>query len=330
LAPPRRASPEAPTGSCGAIFDTAVADELIGKDPCRIRGAGVDRAPERSIPTVPEVAALADAIDPSLRGAVLLAAWGTRRRGEVLGLRRGDVDVDRATVHVQRSLTELRDGRVIIGPPKTKASNRLVYHHDPVAAAVADHFEHFVAADPVAPVFPAHGGMHLRPTTFSLAWDAARRAVGLRHVRFHDLRPFAGTMPAATGASTRELMARGGWSTVAMVTHHQHATADRDAFLARAMAPFVDAGPSSRPANEPDRVPQQPAAGSVDEPSTGDPGTHSPRGDRNRSRTARARRRGTDGATAHRTPPARGNGDASSGGETRTLNLAVNSRLLCH
>lgn len=111
-----------------AIFNTAVTDELFAMNPCRIRGAGVDRSPERSIPTITEVAALAEAMPKELSLAVLLAAWGTLRRGEVLGLERQDIDTERGTVHVQRALVELRDGTVVIGPPKTRAGNRLIYY----------------------------------------------------------------------------------------------------------------------------------------------------------------------------------------------------------
>src|SRR5208282_6424831 len=71
-----------------AIFNTAVTDELVARSPCRIRGAGADRSKERQIPTVAQVEALMQAMPAKLRAAVVLAAWGTLRRGEVLGLRR--------------------------------------------------------------------------------------------------------------------------------------------------------------------------------------------------------------------------------------------------
>lgn len=57
------------------ILNTAVADELIVRNPCRVRGAGQDRSAERPTATVAQVAALADAVDDRLRALVLLAAW---------------------------------------------------------------------------------------------------------------------------------------------------------------------------------------------------------------------------------------------------------------
>lgn len=58
-------------------------------------------------------------------------------------------------------------------------------------------------------------------------------------VRFHDLRHTANTLAAATGASTRELMARMGHASTRAAMIYQHATSDRDAALARALDDLV-------------------------------------------------------------------------------------------
>ncbi len=63
----------------------------------------MDRSKERQIPTVAQVEALMQAMPAKLRAAVVLAAWGTLRRGELLGLRRDDVDLAAGTVRVERS-----------------------------------------------------------------------------------------------------------------------------------------------------------------------------------------------------------------------------------
>ncbi len=65
---------------------TAVEDGIITKNPCVIKGAGIERAPERPIATIAQVFALADAIDPRYRLALLLATFGGLRLGELLGL----------------------------------------------------------------------------------------------------------------------------------------------------------------------------------------------------------------------------------------------------
>jgi integrase len=75
----------------------------------------------------------------------------------------------------------------------------------------------------------------LRPSNFGVIWKTGRRRADLKWVRFHDLRHFAATMFASTGASTKEIMSRGGWKSVAMVVRYEHASEERDSRLAQAL-----------------------------------------------------------------------------------------------
>ena len=59
-------------------------------------------------------------------------------------------------------------------------------------------------------------------------WNAVRKAVGCDGLRFHDLRHTGNTLAAATGASTKELMARVGHSSARAALHYQHATKERE------------------------------------------------------------------------------------------------------
>src|SRR5436190_1006170 len=84
------------------------ADRWLGStETDQLRGTGSDRAAERPIATPAEIVALLEAITPRYRAAVVLAAWGGLRRGEVLGLHRTDVDLSHGTVTIRRSRTEL-------------------------------------------------------------------------------------------------------------------------------------------------------------------------------------------------------------------------------
>jgi len=79
---------------------TALADELIGRNPCVVKGAGQEHSLERLTPLVAEVDALADAMPNTLRAAVLMAAWCQLHRGELLGLELRDVDLLHGTVRI--------------------------------------------------------------------------------------------------------------------------------------------------------------------------------------------------------------------------------------
>ena len=60
-----------------SILSTAVEDRLIKTNPCYIKGAAVERSPERPVLTVAEVYKLADAMHPRFRALILVAALGS-------------------------------------------------------------------------------------------------------------------------------------------------------------------------------------------------------------------------------------------------------------
>jgi len=199
-----------------------------------VKGGGTDRVTDRRIPNVDQVAALTRSMPERYRAAVMLAAWGTLRRGEVLGLNRQDIDLRAGTVLVERSLHEFYDGRLELGPTKN-GDPRKVYMPSSVMPALEDHLRRFVGSESDAPLFLGATGRRLRPSNFGVVWETARRRAGLTWVRFHDLRHFAATTFASTGASTKEIMSRGGWKSVAMVVRYEHASEERDALLAQAL-----------------------------------------------------------------------------------------------
>lgn len=82
------------------------------------------KSPERPIPTVAQAHQLADAIDPRMRCLVLVAAFIGLRKGELLGLRRRDIDLDHRTIPVAQQRQVDRHGRDLVGPPKTDAGFR--------------------------------------------------------------------------------------------------------------------------------------------------------------------------------------------------------------
>ncbi len=157
-----------------------------------------------------EVGALAEAVGPRWRTLILLAAWCGLRRGELLAVRRRDVDVCTGTVEVARSVQHLRGGEVVLGAPKTAVGRRRVVIPSHVVPEVEAHLETGVAAGPDALISTTKTGDLLHPYMVQRAWEAARRAAGVEHLRFHDLRHTGDTPAAATGASTKELMARMG------------------------------------------------------------------------------------------------------------------------
>jgi len=191
------------------IYRTAAADGQVTRNPCQVQGGGAEHADERPVATVAEVGALADAMPARLRAAVLLAAWCGLRRGEILALRRRDLGVLQRTVDVRQAAEYLSDGTVGFKSPKTAAGRRKVAIPSNIVADLAAHLAAYVADDRDALVFTGAKGGPLRPHVLAMCWSAATEPVGLVGFHFHDLRHTSNTW-AATGASTRELMARMG------------------------------------------------------------------------------------------------------------------------
>lgn len=221
------------------ILHTAVADGLILSSPCKVNGAGVERAAERPVATVREVAELEAALPAHLRLIVPLATWCQLRRAELLGLRRQDIDLDHAVLRIEQSRTYTMHGKALVKEPKTAAGRRTIAIPDFVLPAIESHLERFTGPEPDAYVFTGKTGVPLGANVLQVAWQRARVRVGRTDLRLHDLRHTGLTLAAATGATTVELMHRAGHSSAVAAMRYQHATRDRDRLIAEALGRLV-------------------------------------------------------------------------------------------
>ena len=221
------------------ILNAAVEDGLLVRNPCTIKGAGVERSPERPIATIEQVYYLADAIEPRYRVMVLLATFCGLRLGELLALRRDRVDLVRGRINVLEQRSDLPDGTRVFGPPKTAAGVRSISIPPHLMEEVLFHLDTWVAQGGESFVFSGPKTEGLRRATIDTAWGRARRSVGVEHLHFHDLRHTGNTLAASTGASTKELMARMGHASPRAALIYQHATEERDAVIAEGLSKMV-------------------------------------------------------------------------------------------
>jgi len=228
-----------------AACTTAVEDGLLLANPCTIRGAGNTAGVSKLRPaSLDELEAILGAMPSELRLSVVLATWCALRSGEVRELRRGDIEVTRdddgtptaALVRVTRGVTTVH-GKFVIGDPKSSAGKRDVTVPPHVVADVVEHLEKHTGKGKDALLFPAptHGGS-LAHSSLHKAWDRARKAAERPDLRFHDLRHTGLTFAAQAGATTRELMERGGHSNPRIALMYQHSTTERQEFIARRLS----------------------------------------------------------------------------------------------
>ncbi|WP_433571257.1 tyrosine-type recombinase/integrase [Streptomyces sp. CA-251247] len=219
-----------------AIMNTAVDDEVIQRNPCRIKGAGAAKTAERPFLDVSEVFQLATAVPPRFQVFILLAAFTGLRFGELAGLQRHDVDLERRTVAVRRALAETRSDGIVVKGPKSAASVRTVAFPASLTSDLSAHLGAYAESGRTGLVFTGARGGQLRRNNFRRLWLRALKATGLGDVHFHDLRHTGNTLAATGGATTRELMQRMGHSSVRAALIYQHLVNGRD----HAIADHVD------------------------------------------------------------------------------------------
>lgn len=217
-----------------AMFMYFVRQEWCGSTPVKIDGAATYQPSKKmtakdrvKVATPEQVRDLAAAMPADLQVTVWLAAWCQLRQGEMLGLHRGDIDLDAGTVHVSRSLERPEGGGVAEGPTKSDAGDRVVTIPASVLPIVTAHLEKWTG--PRKRDLVVHGeDSWVHPTAFGKIWTKAAADAGLPGFRYHDLRHTGLTIFAQQGATLAELMNRGGHSDVQVALRYQHASLERD------------------------------------------------------------------------------------------------------
>lgn len=218
------------------ICATAVQDEVLDANPCRIRAAmQTSRRRDVDILTPAQLDRLAAKMPANLRASVLLAAWCGLRWGETSELRRGDVSGDCAVLRVRRAVT-YRSGTFTTGQPKTSAGVRDVAIPPHIRPMLKTHLKTHVGKATDSLLFPADDGTHLREDRYRAHWVKARKAIGKPHLRVHDLRHVGAVLAAQSGATTAELMHRLGHTTPQMALRYQHVAEGRDAEIAERLS----------------------------------------------------------------------------------------------
>ncbi len=147
--------------------------------------------------------------------AALALATGTRR-GELLGLHLGDLDLDAATLRIERSLEETAAG-LRFKPPKTKRGRRTISLPAHAVAVLRAHWrqqlEYRMALglgkpDAATLLFSRPDGSPLSPDNLSRDWRRVCRSLGLPLVTFHALRHTHASALIASGLDVVQIAHR--------------------------------------------------------------------------------------------------------------------------
>lgn len=227
-------------GLLRAILSTAVGDELLVVNPCHIRGAGSAKRVHKVTPlSLPELEKLVEAMPDRYKPMTLIAAWCGLRFGELVELRRKDIDASAGVIHVRRGAVRV-DGEVLIDTPKSEAGIRDVAIPPHLLPMLKTHMRKNITGGKDGLLFPAENGGTLAPSTLHRWFYKARIEAGCPNLRWHDLRHTGAVLAASTGATLAELMDRLGHSTPGAALRYQHAAEGRDMQIAKALSAMVE------------------------------------------------------------------------------------------
>jgi integrase len=179
----------------GAALKRAVENGTLSRNVASIRKPPKVEAEEIEILTPDQVEAVLGALkDHPLYAVVALALASGMRRGELLGLRWSDINLDRAVVRVERSIEETRSG-LRIKDPKTKRGRRNISLAADAVAMLREHRKQQLElrlalgqGGQPALVFGTIEDEPRSPDNLSRDWRRVCDAKKLPRVQFHALR----------------------------------------------------------------------------------------------------------------------------------------------
>ncbi len=160
--------------------------------------------------------------DDRLLAAYVLAATTGMRRGEVLGLRWVDVDLDANQLAIRQTLTTV-NYRPVITTPKSKRSSRVIYLDAHTTEMLRMHRRRQTEERQALPgtwddthdlVVRDEIGQPVNPDWFSKEFRRHVTAAALPPIRFHDLRHSYATLALKAGVHPKIVSERLGHATV--------------------------------------------------------------------------------------------------------------------
>lgn len=176
-----------------AALTSAMREERVTRNVARLTVLPTYDAPDRPEPwDAAEIRRFLELAQPEpLYPAFALLLMYGMRRGEVLGLTWGDIDVGKMTIVIRQQL-QRTDGKLALAPLKTRASKRPLPMLNFAWRTIQAHRDKQQAEGiPVSAeslVFTSSEGGPLEPSTLIRSFRKACLKLGMRAIRVHDTR----------------------------------------------------------------------------------------------------------------------------------------------
>ena len=200
----------------GEIFKDAKEDGLIEKDPTSSRRIAIPSNKSYDRDALPleqfkEIMANLNRLSTADKRMLVLMMFTGMRRGEVLGLRWEDIDVDAGLIHVRRNVTHAGGNKPIIGTPKTVKGTRDIPLDSYVLETLQPLKEEGFIIGEESPI---------TMTSFNNTWRRIKRVINLHGATPHVLRHSYLTYLAGTNIDAKTLQSIAGHSTIGMTMNH--------------------------------------------------------------------------------------------------------------
>lgn len=198
-----------------ALFDTAIENDLIRKNPFRGRYAQPPKGTQGSHRALTEdEIALIRTTPHRMQCAALIMLYAGLRRGEVLALTMRDIDLKANTITVTKAV-RFDGNRPVISSPKTASGTRQV----PILSILRPYLENRTGR-----ILSAKNGDIMTEQSFTRCWESyilhlSKAAGHPVNIRPHDLRHTYCTMLRDSGVDMHQAMLWMGHSDEKMILH---------------------------------------------------------------------------------------------------------------
>jgi integrase len=221
------------------VLRSAVEDELIFRNPADvakppkmdqqiIEDEDAEISPQIKALTGEQVKQMLDAAKKTLYYAMLVVDVKTGlRRGELLGLRWKDIDLEKGLLSVRQTVGRNKELGTFFKPPKNKGSRRTIMIDEDVIAVLKKHqleqkqlYRWFSSKHPEAMqddpvlVFARRDGQPLNPDTITQWFPRFLAKQGLPTLNFHCLRHTHASLLLHEGVNIKQISERLGHSNI--------------------------------------------------------------------------------------------------------------------
>ena len=223
------------------VMEAAVQARLIAKNPTAGTKIPKCNYPDKKILNESELAVFIEAIErePLWRDFFYTEITTGLRRGEICGLKWSDLDMEKGTLKIERSISNGEGGKLEIGETKTEKGKRIIRLPASTLRILTERKE-CALNDWVFPNL-LEPGKPMNPSTAYGKLKSILKTAGLPDIRFHDLRHTFATHALTSGVDAKTLAGILGHTNASFTLDtYTHVTGEMQKNAAEIVGGFMD------------------------------------------------------------------------------------------